>query len=179
MASYLISVIGIVNTLGIVSGIWQYTNFPKRKSDYNRIDKKLTSTPRFQVIVGYIGDKAWIKTTNLYSLFTTISGFSIFFLPLLQNYAGFVVAAAVYGFSISVNYTLITVILVDILSIERFTNGYGFLLLVQGCSTLIGPPLAGECKVRAEQFSCNLQTNFILTMTNGLSVSLSVILHKL
>lgn len=111
-----------------------------------RSDSKLTTafSPAFQVIVGYIGDKSWIKTTNLYSLFTTISGFAIFFLPLLQNYAGFVVAAAIYGFSISVNYTLITCILVDILSIERFTNGYGFLLLVQGCSTLIGPPLAGE-----------------------------------
>ena len=112
MASYLISVIGIVNTLGIV-------------------------------IVGYIGDKTWIKTTNLYSLLTTISGIAIFFLPLIQDYVGFVILAAIYGFSISVNYTLITVILVDILTIERFTNGYGFLLLVQGFACLFGPPLAG------------------------------------
>lgn len=40
--------------------------------------------------------------------------------------------SAIYGFAISVNYTLITVILVDILTIEKFTTGYGFLLLVQG-----------------------------------------------
>ena len=135
MASYLISVIGIVNTFGIVG--------TARLEPRTKLTK--LNNLRFQVIVGYIGDKSWIKVTNLYSLFTTISGFSIFFFPLLQNYASFFVAAAIYGFSISVNYTLITVILVDILGIERFTNGYGFLLLVQGCSTLIGPPLAGKC----------------------------------
>lgn len=66
-----------------------------------------------KVIVGYIGDKTWIKTTNLYSLFTTISGFAIFFLPLIQGYEGFVILAAIYGFAISVNYTLITGKVVD------------------------------------------------------------------
>lgn len=86
MASYLISVIGIVNTLGIVSFLTIcILNF------------NLTLFKTHQVIVGYIGDKSWIKTLNLYSLLTTISGFSIFFLPVLKTYEGIFVLILKYS----------------------------------------------------------------------------------
>lgn len=94
--------------------------------------------------MGYIGDKTWIRTPNLYSVLTLVSGVTIFLLPIVRSYEGMMALAATYGFSISVNYTLISVILVDILTIERFTSGYGFLLLIQGISSLLGPPIAGN-----------------------------------
>ena len=134
-ASYLISVVGIVNTLGIVRF------FSPPESQSIRFSFLLHSS---QVIVGYIGDKTWIHTPNLYSLLTVVSGVAIFLLPIIKTYEGMLTLAALYGFSISVNYTLISVILVDILTIERFTSGYGLLLLIQGISSLIGPPIAGK-----------------------------------
>ena len=41
------------------------------------------------------------------------------------------------------NYALTSPILVNLVSLEQFSNAYGFLLLVQGVSNLLGPPFAG------------------------------------
>lgn len=48
-----------------------------------------------------------------------------------------------FGLFIAANYALTSIILVELISLERFTNAYGLLLLVQGIANLIGPPLAG------------------------------------
>ncbi|KAI1293711.1 Monocarboxylate transporter 12 [Halotydeus destructor] len=111
-SSFLISVIGIVNTIGIV-------------------------------LVGYIGDKPWIEPATLYSFFISLSGVSIGLIPFIHDYAGLATLAACFGFTISANYALVSVILVDLISLDKFTNGYGLLLLVQGVASLIGPPFAG------------------------------------
>lgn len=73
-----------------------------------------------------------------------LCGLSTAIVPLITNYWGLCLVAAVFGFSISANYTLASIILVQLVSLERFTNSYGLLLLVQGLASLIGPPLAGK-----------------------------------
>jgi hypothetical protein len=49
-----------------------------------------------------------------------------------------------FGLFVAANYSLTSIILVEITTIERFTNAYGLLLLVQGIANLVGPPLAGK-----------------------------------
>lgn len=51
--------------------------------------------------------------------------------------------SGLFGLFIAANYALTSVILVELISLERFTNAYGLLLLVQGIANLVGPPLAG------------------------------------
>lgn len=48
-----------------------------------------------------------------------------------------------FGLFIAANYALTSIILVELITLDRFTNAYGLLLLVQGIANLIGPPLAG------------------------------------
>lgn len=55
------------------------------------------------------------------------------------------VLSGLFGFFIAANYSLTSIILVQLITIERFTNAYGLLLLVQGVANLIGPPMAGKC----------------------------------
>lgn len=93
--------------------------------------------------MGYIGDKPWIEPSLLYSCFISLAGVSIGLIPWIHDYAGLATLAALYGFTISANYALVSVILVDLISLDKFTNGYGLLLLVQGIASLIGPPFAG------------------------------------
>lgn len=64
-------------------------------------------------------------------------------IPWICNYVGIALLAAIYGFTISANYALVSVILVDLISLDSFTNAYGLLLLVQGFGSLVGPPIAG------------------------------------
>ncbi|GBN83874.1 hypothetical protein AVEN_175076-1 [Araneus ventricosus] len=98
---------------------------------------------KFQVIVGYIGDKPWIDPSLLYSGFILISGLSLVLIPVLVNYYATAALVGIYGFTISANYTLIPVIIVNLISLDNFTGAYGLLLLVQGIASLVGPPAAG------------------------------------
>ncbi|OXA36560.1 Monocarboxylate transporter 4 [Folsomia candida] len=52
-------------------------------------------------------------------------------------------ALRVFGLMIAANYSLTPVILLQVVSLEKFTPAYGLLLLVQGIGNLIGPPIAG------------------------------------
>lgn len=51
--------------------------------------------------------------------------------------------SSVFGFTIGAYVGLTSVILVDLLGMEKLTNAFGLLLLFQGIASLIGPPMAG------------------------------------
>lgn len=138
-ASFLLSVVGIANTIG-------------------------------RVILGYISDKPWVNRLWLYNGALTICGignlviikkchleiinysFEFLFFPVLAtalsafcyDYASLVVYCAVFGFTIGAYVGLTSVILVDLLGLEKLTNAFGLLLLFQGIASLVGPPIAGK-----------------------------------
>lgn len=95
------------------------------------------------VIVGYVGDKPWIDPSLLYALCTIVAGASVATIPLFSSYLPLATASAIYGFTISANYTLVPEIVVNLISLDNFTGAYGLLLLIQGIAGLIGPPIAG------------------------------------
>ncbi|XP_021967791.1 monocarboxylate transporter 9 [Folsomia candida] len=59
------------------------------------------------------------------------------------TYYFLVLLCGVFGLMIAANYSLTPVILLQVVSLEKFTPAYGLLLLVQGIGNLIGPPIAG------------------------------------
>lgn len=76
-----------------------------------------------------------------------LCGFVIALVPLFGSYLSLAILSGFFGLFISANYSFTSIILVEIISLERFTNAYGVLLLVQGIANLIGPPLAGKLSV--------------------------------
>lgn len=137
-ASYLLSIIGIANTVG-------------------------------RIILGYISDKPWVNRLLVYNICLTSCGIGEFYstpssfvsINLQICFSIFISASAlsvlcydfytmgtystVFGFTIGAYVGLTSVILVDLLGLERLTNAFGILLLFQGIASLVGPPLAGEC----------------------------------
>ena len=97
-----------------------------------------------QILIGYVGDLPWVNTMQLYNILTCLAGISTFIVPCLNTYSMLCVSAASYGFFISGNYSLTTIILVELLGMERLTNAYGISMLAEGVANLIGPPLAGK-----------------------------------
>lgn len=65
-------------------------------------------------------------------------------IPLITDYGMMIFVAGAFGFLIAANYSLTCIILVELISLDRFTNAYGLLLLVQGVANLVGPPLGGK-----------------------------------
>lgn len=79
----------------------------------------------------------------VYALSMALCGVMVSLIPLVSSYQLLCVLSGLFGLFIAANYSLTSIILVELITLERFTNAYGLLLLVQGVANLIGPPLAG------------------------------------
>lgn len=97
-----------------------------------------------QIVMGFIGDQPRVDTFLFYSAMTSIAGFVTLFVPLFTTFPFLALYSALYGFFISANYALTSIILVNILGIEQLTNSFGVVSSAGGVAVLIGPPFAGQ-----------------------------------
>ncbi|KAK2589234.1 hypothetical protein KPH14_002036 [Odynerus spinipes] len=114
-AMFLVSVVGIGNTIGrVVCGL---------ASSVQGIDALVVNN--IFISVG--------------GILTMLSGLSM-----TKEYQFFY--AASFGLSISVFASLRSILVVDLLGLEKLTNAFGLLLLFQGVAATVGAPLAGAFK---------------------------------
>ncbi|XP_054718074.1 monocarboxylate transporter 12-B-like [Uloborus diversus] len=111
-ASYLLSVIGIANTVA-------------------------------RVILGYLSDHSCVNRLWLYNASLTFCGIATAFSALCKDYSTMALYAAVFGATAGAYVSLTSVILVDLLGLDKLTNSFGLLLLFEGVACLIGPPITG------------------------------------
>ncbi|KAJ0177490.1 hypothetical protein K1T71_007499 [Dendrolimus kikuchii] len=96
-----------------------------------------------EIILGWVGDWECVNPSLVYAFCMILCGLITLIMPLLSTYLGLASAAGAFGAFIAANYSLTSIILVEQITLEKFTNAYGLLLLIQGVANLIGPPLAG------------------------------------
>jgi len=106
-----------------------------------------------RVFVGYLSDREWPFTWGrnasrnrlwLYNISVTTCGVVTILSFLCTDLTSLIIYAALFGFTLSTYVCLTSVLLVDLLGLDRLTNAFGLLLLFQGVATLVGPPIAGE-----------------------------------
>lgn len=96
-----------------------------------------------RIVLGFISDKPWVNRLLAYNLCLTIAGISTAMSVLCWEFWGLAMYATTFGFTIGAYVGLTSVVLVDLLGLEKLTNAFGLLLLFQGIASLIGPPFAG------------------------------------
>jgi MFS transporter, MCT family, solute carrier family 16 (monocarboxylic acid transporters), member 14 len=97
-----------------------------------------------RIILGYLSDKPWVNRLWVYNVCLTTCGVATALSIFCVDFISLSVYSAVFGFTIGAYVGLTSVILVDLLGLERLTNAFGLLLLFQGIASFLGPPLAGE-----------------------------------
>ncbi|XP_016840676.1 monocarboxylate transporter 14 isoform X2 [Nasonia vitripennis] len=114
-ATFLVSVIGIGNTIG-------------------------------RVALGFVSSLPGVDALLVNNVFITLSGLLTIFsgLSLAQGYQFFY--AASFGLCVSVFASLRSILVVDLVGLERLTNAFGLLLLFQGLGATMGAPVAGAVK---------------------------------
>ncbi|XP_018011512.1 uncharacterized protein LOC108668771 isoform X2 [Hyalella azteca] len=122
--------------------------------------------------MGYIGDKEWYPLMIIYNLSMVICGVAIIMMSLVTHFLTLAVLSAVFGFFISANYALTSVILVDLISLDCFTNAYGFLLLTQGLANLFGPPLVGLMRDYSDDYVLPFVVSGVFIILSGLMLFL-------
>ncbi|XP_055601952.1 uncharacterized protein LOC129750864 [Uranotaenia lowii] len=96
-----------------------------------------------EIALGWMGDRKNVNANFTYAVCMGFCGLVTALVPLFTDYYALSFLAGAFGLFIAANYSLTSIILVELITLERFTNAYGLLLLVQGVANLIGPPLAG------------------------------------
>lgn len=129
--AYLISVIGIFNTIGMIALGWigdqKWCNVTKTFA--------FCLLSKFRPITKYL--IVLIIGTLL------VCGMSMFAIPFAtSSYTALVVLCGIFGVTFASSFSF-TPIITSRLVEDDFTLAYGLILLVQGIGSLVGPPLAG------------------------------------
>ncbi|XP_017473736.1 PREDICTED: monocarboxylate transporter 12-B-like isoform X2 [Rhagoletis zephyria] len=96
-----------------------------------------------RIVLGYLADKPWVNRLWVYNVCLTLCGVSTAMAPLCTGFYSLAGYCAAFGFTIGAYVGLTSVILVDLLGLEKLTNAFGLLLLFQGVASFIGPPIGG------------------------------------
>lgn len=118
-ASFLISVVGITNTIGRILSGW-FADFPKVNAIIVTVIALIISGI-FSIsfcLLGYLS-----TSSNIYIIFIVICG--------------------MFGFFLSAIPVVTSAMLVDVMGIEMLTTSFGALNLVRGISVFLGPPISG------------------------------------
>ncbi|ELT97769.1 hypothetical protein CAPTEDRAFT_62745, partial [Capitella teleta] len=111
--AFLISIVGIANTVG-------------------------------RVVFGWMSDLKCVNRLVLYNTVLTLCGICTALCSFCVVYPMLAAYAAAFGMFIGVYVGLTSVVLVDLLGLEKLTNAFGLLLLFQGAAAVVGPPIAGK-----------------------------------
>ena len=112
-AAFLLSVIGIANTIG-------------------------------RIILGWLSDRREINRLYLYNSCLVVCGVSMGLTVFCNTYISEAVYCAIFGVTSGAYVGLTSVVLVDLLGLDKLTNVYGLMLLFQGIASVIGPLIIGK-----------------------------------
>lgn len=96
-----------------------------------------------RIFFGYLSDSPRVNRIILYGMSLVICGVATCFYPFCYNYPLMILYAVIFGVFTGVYISITSVVLVDLLGLEKLTNSFGLTLLFQGVATLLGPPAAG------------------------------------
>ncbi|EDS33475.1 monocarboxylate transporter [Culex quinquefasciatus] len=120
------------------------------------------------IALGWMGDCKSINPNTVYAVCMGLCGLVTALVPLFTDYLSLSVLAGAFGLFIAANYSLTSIILVELITLEKFTNAYGLLLLVQGVANLVGPPLAGWISDMTENYNLSFYLAGLFIALSGL-----------
>jgi len=84
------------------------------------------------------------------------------------TYTTLVIYAAVFGATIGAYVGLTSVVLVDLLGLDKLTNAFGLVLMFQGIASLAGPPIAGRLKDTTNSYDPAFYVAGVMIAISGL-----------
>ncbi|KAH9413997.1 hypothetical protein DERP_012374 [Dermatophagoides pteronyssinus] len=109
-----------------------------------------------------------ITALDLNNICVILSGLSVIAAPYCTTYFAVIIDCVLFGLFISAYICLTSVILVDMLGLERLTNAFGLLCLFRGAASLIGPPLAGALFDMTQSYHITFAASGILLIISSI-----------
>ena len=105
-----------------------------------------------RLCLGWLSDREWINRLYLYNTCLVICGISMGLSVFMNTYTTQAIYCAIFGVTSGAYVGLTSVVLVDLLGLDKLTNAFGLLLMFQGIASVIGPPIIGIMKNRNENY---------------------------
>uniref|UniRef100_A0A0N5BSL4 MFS domain-containing protein n=1 Tax=Strongyloides papillosus TaxID=174720 RepID=A0A0N5BSL4_STREA len=97
-----------------------------------------------RVFIGWFADKNIISALNLTNISLIGSGGLLFAVPFIcTTYYNSAILWGVYGFVSAPYICLTSIVLADLLGVEKLSNSFGLLTVARGIACIIGTPVAG------------------------------------
>lgn len=96
-----------------------------------------------RIVCGYVADFPSVNTLLLNNVCLLVCTVAVFLTPLCASYAAYVTMSVFFGLAVSGYISLTSIILVDLLGLDKLTNAFGLLILFRGFAAIIGSPMAG------------------------------------
>ena len=84
-----------------------------------------------KLATGWFSDMSWVNSFYVKNVFICLSGVSVILFPLCDSYLTSMIVASMYGFFTSF-VILRTIVLVDLLGLDKLTSAFGLLALFEG-----------------------------------------------
>ncbi|XP_052061332.1 monocarboxylate transporter 13-like [Mytilus californianus] len=111
-AAFLLSIIGITNTIG-------------------------------RLLSGMVANLKNVDALVVNNIALLIAALTLFLQPLCTVYPALVAFSVIFGLSVAAFISLTSIILCDLLGLNRLANAFGLLTLARGIAGIAGPPAAG------------------------------------
>ncbi|CAF1421251.1 unnamed protein product [Rotaria magnacalcarata] len=106
-----------------------------------------------RVIIGFLADRSWINRLTLYNTTLIIAGISTMFAPFCNSsVATHMIYASLFGFFSGGYVGLTSIIIVDLVGVDKLSDAFGVLLLFQGIAVAIGTPVVGSMRDAFSEF---------------------------
>jgi len=135
---------------------------------YNLLSVIGISNTVSRVVLGYISDLKFINRLYLYNVALTLCGIGTWASNWLPTYGGQAFYAAVFGATSGAYVGLTSVVLADLLGIQRLTNAFGLLLLFQGIASVVGPPLCASPYSFTQSYDSTFMLAGVMIAVSGL-----------
>lgn len=96
-----------------------------------------------RVACGWVSDQPWADSLLINNVALIIGGVTTMLIPVCTNYWSMCLASMIFGMCIAVFVSLRSIIMVDLIGLDRLTNAFGLVTMCQGFSSFIGAPAAG------------------------------------
>jgi MFS family permease len=96
------------------------------------------------LLFGFLGDRKQVNRLYLFCWSLIMTGTVLCVVPLFTTFLHNTLLAGLFGLLSASSEALTTVIIVDILGLDKLTDAYGIIMFLQGIANLLGPPLAGK-----------------------------------
>ncbi|CAD5217559.1 unnamed protein product [Bursaphelenchus okinawaensis] len=131
-----------------------------------------------RVFFGWMADRRWLSALTISNLSLIFCGLLTMMCYFCGLYSLLMVYAALFGFIIAAYVSLTSIVLSDLLGVERLTNSFGLLVVSRGLASLMGTPLAGVVYDVTQSYDATFVAAGLMFILSGLIGVLVHIFHR-